>query len=247
MIFHIPHSSIDIPDEYRSLFFIDNDQLATELLLMTDHFTDELFLPSVTENDSFIKFPVSRLLVDPERFPDDDQEEMSKVGMGAIYRLTNNGKSLKDDQSKREELLSRYFTPHHQDLTAQVSSSLELTNGALIVDCHSFPRSPLPYELDQSPTRPQICIGVDKFHTPDYLTDTLVTFFSETGLTVGINAPFEGSIVPLDYYRSEQKVRSIMIEVRRDSYMDESTGEKSSSFSHMQSLIQAATSLLRAK
>ena len=179
--------------------------------------------------------------------PDDEQEEMSKVGMGAIYRLTNNGKSLKDDQSKREELLSRYFTPHHQDLTAQVSKSLELANGALVVDCHSFPRSPLPYELDQSPTRPQICIGVDKFHTPDYLTDTLMTFFSKAGLTVGINAPFEGSIVPLDYYRSEQKVRSIMIEVRRDSYMDESTGEKSSSFGHMQSLIQAATSLLRAK
>jgi len=247
MIFHIPHSSTDIPAEYRSLFLLDSTQLASELLLMTDHFTDELFLASATNDDSFLRFPVSRLLVDPERFPDDAQEEMSKVGMGAIYRLTHNGESLKDDQSKREELLTRYFSPHHRNLTARVGESLDLANDALIVDCHSFPKSPLPYELDQTPTRPQICIGVDEFHTPSYLIDTLVNFFSKAGLSVSVNAPFTGSIVPLDYYHSEKKVRSIMIEVRRDGYMDESTGEKSDNFSHMQSLIQGATSVLRTK
>ena len=245
MIFHIPHSSTNIPDEYRSLFFIDNDQLATELLLMTDHFTDELFLPSVTENDSFIKFPVSRLLVDPERFPDDDQEEMSKVGMGAIYNLTNDGKPLKEDKTKRDELLKRYFHEHHRILTSQVRESLELTGKALILDCHSFPQHPLPYELDQAPTRPQICIGVDAFHTPDRLTQSLTSLFSEQGLTIGINAPFAGSIVPMDYYQTEQQVHSVMIEVRRDNYMNESTGEKTQNFAEMQQLIQFAASLLR--
>lgn len=43
MIFHIPHSSIEIPKEYRSLFSLSVQELDQELLLITDHFTDELF------------------------------------------------------------------------------------------------------------------------------------------------------------------------------------------------------------
>ena len=245
MIFHVPHSSTNIPNEYLSLFFLDPQELQTELLLMTDHFTDELFLPSVTEHDSYIKFPVSRLLVDPERFPNDEQEEMSKVGMGAIYTRTNDGKPLKEDKSKRDELLTRYFHEHHRVLTNQVRESLQFTGSALILDCHSFPQHPLPYELDQAPVRPQICIGVDEFHTPERLTQSLTSLFSAEGLTVAINAPFAGSIVPMDYYQTEQQVQSVMIEVRRDIYMNESTGKKTQNFSEMQRLIQSATALLR--
>ena len=54
---------------------------------MTDHYTDELF--NIT--NSYIhklKFPVSRLLVDVERFEKDELEIMSKVGMGCIYERT---------------------------------------------------------------------------------------------------------------------------------------------------------------
>ena len=72
---------------------------------------------------------------------------------------------------------------HHRILTNQVRESLELTGKALILDCHSFPQHPLPYELDQAPARPQICIGVDAFHTPDRLTQSLTNLFSEQGLT----------------------------------------------------------------
>ena len=43
----------------------------------------------------------------------------------------------------------------------------------LIVDCHSFPQLPLPYELDRNPVRPDICIGTDQFHTPSALKDVL--------------------------------------------------------------------------
>jgi N-formylglutamate amidohydrolase len=79
MILHIPHSSHIIPENLREQIVLSDADLTAELTLMTDAFTDELFsLPRTTT----IRFPVSRLVVDVERFPDDAQEPMSKVGMG---------------------------------------------------------------------------------------------------------------------------------------------------------------------
>ena len=245
MIFHIPHSSIKIPREYRSLFSLSDQELDLELLLMTDHFTDELFQSAMGVGDGLVQFPISRLLVDPERFPDDTQEEMSKVGMGAIYTSTHNGDPLKNGTIQRDELLKRYFQPHHDALTAEVMNALENTGRALIMDCHSFPKHPLPYELNQEPNRPQVCIGVDPFHTPETLISPLVDVFSANGLTVDINVPFSGAIVPLDFYERDHDVLSVMIEIRRDCYMDESTGFKSDKFTAMQEIISQAISRLR--
>lgn len=44
------------------------------------------------------------------------------------------------------------------------------------------------------------------------------------------NTPFSGSIVPRSYYKTDKRVISIMIEVRRDLYMDEKTSKKNETF-----------------
>ena len=54
---------------------------------MTDHFTDELFAGS--SGTARVVYPVSRLVVDPERFVDDAQETMVSRGMGVIYTKTD--------------------------------------------------------------------------------------------------------------------------------------------------------------
>ena len=45
-----------------------------------------------------------------------------------------------------------------------------------------------------------------------------------------LNRPFAGSIVPAKHWQKTREVRSVMIEVRRDIYMDEQTGEKLPTF-----------------
>ena len=42
-LFHIPHASKNIPNKYLNFFCLSTEDLQTEILKMTDHFTDELF------------------------------------------------------------------------------------------------------------------------------------------------------------------------------------------------------------
>lgn len=74
MILHIPHASPVIPDKYSDQFVLAQRELDDELLRMTGHFTDELFdLPGAVK----IIHPISRLVVDVERFADDSLDQSS--------------------------------------------------------------------------------------------------------------------------------------------------------------------------
>jgi hypothetical protein len=84
LLLHIPHASTEIPGEIREQFIIDDAELSSELNLMTDHFTDWLMAPLNLSPSQKTITGVSRLVVDVERFADDSQEIMSKVGMGVI-------------------------------------------------------------------------------------------------------------------------------------------------------------------
>jgi N-formylglutamate amidohydrolase len=82
--------------------------------------------------------------------------------------------------------------------------------------------------------RPEICIGTDNFHTSEKLKNLFGELFEGLNFTVKYNEPFKGSIVPLKFYNKEIRVQSIMIEVRRDLYMNEQSGEKNGYFVEIQ-------------
>lgn len=109
---------------------------------------------------------LSRLVVDPERFPD-DREVMNMVGMGAVYTRTSTGESLRaDDAEQRAELITTFFDPYARALADLVDARLEATGRALIIDIHSYPRDPNPYELRPHDPRPEVCLGFDDHHSP---------------------------------------------------------------------------------
>jgi N-formylglutamate deformylase len=229
IILHIPHASKHIPDKYLKYFTLSKKDLEIELLKMTDHFTDELFNIS-NDNIHKLKFPISRLLVDVERFQKDELESMSKVGMGCVYEKTHDGKPLKLVKDIKHELINKFYKTHHEKFTKIVDTKLIENNKVLIIDCHSFPKYPLLYELNKAMDRPEICIGTDNFHTSKKLINSFGELFEKSNFTVKYNEPFKGSIVPLKFYNKEIRVQSIMIEVRRDLYMNEDTGQKNVNF-----------------
>jgi N-formylglutamate amidohydrolase len=245
MILHIPHASRAVPEDLRDQIVLSDAELEAELTLMTDAFTDELFTLAGTPT---VRFPISRLLVDVERFADDSQEPMSEVGMGMIYTRTAHGKKLRRTLQPQEtrHLVGHYYKAHHERLLTEVGKELEMHGQALIVDCHSFPSQPLPCDQDQSIPRPDFCIGTDAFHTPKALIEATVRCIEEMSYRVGINQPYAGTLVPMAFYHKDRRVASIMIEVNRSLYMDELDGTKSGGFDAVKGQIQILLDAIRA-
>lgn len=215
ILINVPHSSVFIPPEEEPFFTIPD--LKHELDVMTDHCCDDLF----NTGDTMLCFPVSRLVCDPERFRDDPEEIMASVGMGAIYTKSSDGRELrKISFGHKEKLLNRYYDSYHKQFEAAVESKLSKYGKCIIIDGHSFYDEPLPYEYDQDRNRPDICIGTDDHHTPPEMQNAVCWYFRSMGYSVELNRPFAGCIVPLKYYRSNQRVMSIMIEINRRLYMD---------------------------
>ena len=223
---HVPHASPHIPPGERVGILIDDDALAAELLRLTDLHTDRLFAWIRDLGGTLLVNRVSRLIVDPERFPDDAREPMATVGQGAVYRLTTDGDPLRAvDPRERSRLMDRWYEPYHTTLEGLVAGTLDASGACLVLDAHSFATVPLPSEADQDPDRPDVCLGTDPFHTPRALVAGLAAALGDEGFRVVVDRPFSGSLVPLRWYGVDRRVTSIMLEVRRGTYMDERTGE----------------------
>lgn len=225
VILHVPHSAREIPPAVRSGILLDDAALERELDHITDAHTariaEEAARLAGTRPWRFVN-QLSRLVVDPERFPD-EREEMRSVGMGAVYTRTTHREVLRPDGTDHEPLVERYFRPYARGMRQAVADRLAAVGRAVVVDVHSYPTAPLPYELHGTGPRPPVCLGTDSFHTPPELLAAARGAFEGVGET-GLDSPFAGTYVPLEYYGSDARVSALMVEIRRDVYMTEPGG-----------------------
>ena len=223
VVLHVPHDSLDVPQAVREQFLSGDHELALELTRMTDHLTLALFGEPCSAA-VVVRAPVSRLVVDVERFQDDLLEPMAARGMGAVYTLTSHEQPLRRElsASERDVLIQRYYRAHHDRLEAAVAAALDAFNRCLVIDCHSFPATALPYErADPAAVRPDICIGTDEFHTSVVLGSAFVRAFQREGWRVSLNEPFAGALVPSSRYRKDRRVEAVMVEINRGLYLRE--------------------------
>ncbi|HYF28614.1 MAG TPA: N-formylglutamate amidohydrolase [Baekduia sp.] len=221
VVLHVPHASTAIPADVRRDIALGDEGLAAELAAMTDAGTDVLARAAADEAGErpwlFVN-RLSRLVVDPERFPD-EREVMEQVGMGAVYTRTSRRERLRAaDAELREGLLTRFFHPYATALAELVDARLDATGRAAIIDVHSYPHEPLPYELHPHDERPEICIGTDDVHTPPWLRVAAAAAFGARW-SVACDTAFRGTYVPLRHFGVDRRVVSVMLELRRDVYL----------------------------
>ena len=234
LMLHVPHAATSLPSEEG--FILNNEKIQQEITKLTDWYTDDLFY---SETDEMIVAPFSRIFCDVERFENDDEEVMSKVGMGVLYERFDDDELLRTVTPKlREEVIQNYYRPHHNALTLAVQTQLDIEGNCLIIDCHSFPSTPLLKGLDQSTNRPDFNIGTDAFHTPKNLIDQAVAYFKYKGYSLVVDWPYSGTIVPMTYYKKDKRVQSIMLEVNRKLYLKEPGKEKSENYAATKEIVQ---------
>ena len=227
LILHIPHSSTKIP--LKDGYVVNDAVKNSEILKLTDWYTDDLFF---SDRDIMVVADFSRLFCDPERFEDDSQEIMSQYGMGVLYEKTDIGEPLRIVSPElRKKILTEYYWKHHNKFNEAVKKQLKEFSRATIIDCHSFPNIPFVRDLNKDPARPDFNIGTDPYHTHQKLIAISTEFFKDNGYSLGINWPYSGSIVPLEYYQKNKNVQSIMLEINRRLYLKEPSNEKSGDYS----------------
>ena len=223
MILHVPHSSREIPEIVRNEILLDDAALNVELDEMTDSDTDQLALQGMDLAGVppwiFIN-RLSRLVIDPERFPD-DREIMNSIGMGAVYSKTSSGVALRTENPERDrQLLNEYFHPYAHAFTELVEQRLWAINELTIIDVHSYRINEHQNGVNKGQRRPPICLGTDAFHTPQWLIDSAISSFTTAGEVI-LNEPYAGTYVPMKFYEKAHEVKSVMMENREDTITGE--------------------------
>jgi N-formylglutamate amidohydrolase len=186
---------------------------------MTDTGTD--VLADAMQGASRVQHGLSRLVVDVERFAG-DEEEMNAVGMGVLYTHGSLRQEIRRPTTADRHDLLGYHRAYGDSFGDLVDRVLAAHGAAVVVDVHSYPASPSPYELHASDQRPELCIGVDPFHTSEYLVNAVRAWFA--GFETVVNEPFRGTYVPTKQYGVDARVQSVMLEIRRDLYLDSALG-----------------------
>ena len=200
IVLNEPHASIEgLYDNQLSFWNIDERFINDIVLKWTDWHTDFLFHGYRSEKVRTVRFPYSRFIVDAERLWDDPLEQH---GQGIVYKQFD-GYTPTVPEENEAQLLGLWHW--HQRLLRE-----NLCEGALLLDCHSFPSE--MSDID-------ICIGFNEdWSKPHKETlELAVNLFEDNGYKVGINEPYSNSETP-DCSFSYQ---SMMLEVNKRAYMED--------------------------
>lgn len=212
LLIHVPHASMYIPEEYRKTALIPQDELEEENHFMCDTGILELIPPAFVKNT--VIFPYSRLYCDVERFRD-GSEPMEAYGMGFIYTHDSRGREMFRPTAEHKEKVSAIYDRHHALLNRRATERLQEHGRCLIIDLHSF--------SDETVNRlfgwtdfPDVCIGTEPDYYSGELVQSIIHLCKGMGLSVALNYPYCGSLVPNQYYgKKDTGIVSIMLEINK--------------------------------
>lgn len=212
VICNIPHSGTNIPEWALRDFTIPLEKIREIAEFMADKEVDRLFSFVPEENKQIAE--ISRIVVDTERYRNDEDEPMARLGMGLFYTCDHKGNPIRKRGSTYEECLSLY-DEYHKRLEEKTACCLEKTGRCTILDCHSF-HDGMEYTGCPTESFPDVCIGFNE-KEPTEIVLKIKALFENEGYSVKLNLPFSGAILPLKY-AGDSRVASVMLELNRRIY-----------------------------
>lgn len=213
LVIHVPHASTVIPEDLWTEFLVSRQEVEAEALTSADLYTDEM-ARQAWPNARIVAAEISRIVVDVERYEDDNREEMAEVGRGVMYTCDHQMRPLRRPVigSRREELLGLYYWQHWRRLRSEAA-------GSVLVDLHTYPAKPWVIERYVQGPRPEIDIGFTEGLTPPSCVDAISQHLRRQGYDVGHNTPYAGVV-------DAGAKAAVMIEIRRDIVGKPGTGSK---------------------
>ena len=214
--FHVPHDGALFPEELMGSVCIPRLEFLHCHELMRDRDVWKMVPDRFRDREHLIRFPVSRLLCDVERFIG-PQEIMERYGMGFCYERAYDGRRIKHLSS---ELLARtkvYYDRHHRLLDACCMAH----ENVLLIDLHSFSDEIVPQSfLSPDRSTPDVCIGTESAYSDPRLIAIAEQVFRDSGFTTALNYPYFGCMIPNCVLsgRFSGSFRSLMLEFNRRIY-----------------------------
>ena len=221
IIKHIPHASLEVPEDFKSEYPYNTAQFQEYNLKMSDVGVDRLFidLPGIE-----IKAKYTRLFCDVERFKGPKIEPMEKLGMGYNYCKYYDGVEIHKPSMihgmDTRKIVEEYYDDYHFKLNQIVRKLFDEGKSILLLDIHSY-SDDLANALGKKGPYPDICLGVEEGYYSKELLDAIILEIKKRNLSYQINFPYAGSLLPSDVIQGKikGKIYSIMIEINKRIYL----------------------------
>jgi len=218
-VFHVPHDGDLFPTDLLASVCIPPKEFLSYHNAMRDTYVSAL-VPERYRNDAhLLRFPISRLLCDVERFIG-PEEIMERYGMGYCYERAYDGTRIKAISQHLLERTKSYYDRHHEKLNRLCLQY----DRVLLIDLHSYAVETIPNEFLQSGQEsPDVCLGADGTHTPPWLIRFAEECCHQAGFTTAVNYPYSGCLVPNSVLSGHCRCDcvSVMLEIHKRAYLDE--------------------------
>ena len=222
LLINIPHASLCLPTDFWRDVTVDRKIIEKNLHFMADYKVDEL-ARDIDCHKIIAKY--SRLYCDVERFRNDADEPMARLGMGAVYTHLPGGAQYRlATPKRREEIIRQAYEPHHVQLNKLSQKIVNQYGSCMMIDLHSYSDDLVRKLFGYTENLPDICLGYDAewFSENDALR--LKSYIEQLGYSCALNYPYAGTLVPMAFYRDKTPgLHSVMLEINRRVYLEGET------------------------
>ena len=216
---------------------------------------DELFSDVNSSGSQLLSAVAPRSFVDLNRSFDEldpkliigvkKGKETNKVksGLGVVPRVVAKDKSINSEMitlDEAKERLNSYYFPYHDSLKKMVNETKQKFGSALLIDCHSMPKSAVKGLERFKYKSPDIVLG-DCFGSScsKEILERVENVIKAHGFNVIRNYPFSGGYITKHYGRPDLNQHALQIELNRSLYMNEKKIIKNNDFNEFKEKIRA--------